>query len=65
MIERLKIKIKQEIKNHCKKQVDKYNFGKRSKYNGNRNQQYVGIVGECVVRDIFDLKYGDWLLTNK
>ena len=56
---RLNVKIKPEIISHCKTQIDKYNFGKRSKYNGNRNQQYVGIVGECVIRDMFDLKYID------
>ncbi len=56
-MERLKIKIKPEIISHCKKQIDKYNFGKRSKDNGNRNQQYIGIVGQSVIMDFFGLGY--------
>ena len=40
---------------------NKHNFGKRSKDNGNRNQQYVGIIGECVIKDMFGLKYIDGL----
>ena len=59
MIERLKVKIKPDIISHCKNQIDKYNFGKRSKDNGNRNQQYIGIVGQSVIMDFFGLGYID------
>ena len=56
-MKRLKIKIKPDIIDHCKKQIDKQNFGKRSKDNGNRNQQYIGIVGQSVIMDFFGLGY--------
>ena len=56
---RIKVKIKPKIISHCKKQIDKHNFGNRSKDNGNRNQQYIGIIGECVIKDMFELKYID------
>ena len=59
MIERLKVKINTEIKKHCWEQVNKYNFGNRSKDNGNKEQQYTGIVGECVVREMFGIDYID------
>ena len=58
-MERLKVKIKPEIIEHCKKQIDKHNFGNRSKNNGNKNQQYIGIIGECVIKDMFGLRYVD------
>ncbi len=58
-MKRLKVKIKPEIIAHCKKQLEEHNFGQRDKDNGNKGQQLVGIVGECVVREMFDLPYID------
>ena len=58
-MKRLKVKIKEDIKKHCWDQVNKYNFGKRDRYNGNKEQQYTGIVGESVIRDMFDMNYVD------
>ena len=40
-MERLKVKISSKIIDHCKKQVEKHNFAKRQKNNGNTNQQYI------------------------
>ena len=58
-MKRLKVKIKPEIISHCKNQIDKHNFGRRSKDNGNKSQQYIGIMGECVIKDMFGLRYID------
>ena len=58
-MERLKVKIKPEIKKHCWEQVTNHNFGQRKKYNGDRKQQYLGIVGESVVREMFGFGWVD------
>ena len=50
-----KIKISQEIVNHCKDQIQKYNFGRRSFANGTPEQQYTGILGQCVLMELFGL----------
>ena len=59
MIERLKVKIKPEIISHCKNQIANHNFAKASKDNGNRKQQYIGIVAQSVIMDFFGLGYID------
>ena len=59
MIERLKVKIKPEIIEHCKYQIKKYNFGKRSEHNGTKKQQYFGIIGQSIIMDFFGLGYVD------
>ena len=59
MIERLKVKIKPEIISHCKNQIANHNFAKASKDNGDRKQQYIGIVGQSVIMDLFGLGYID------
>ena len=58
-MERLKVKISSKIIDHCKKQVEKHNFAKRQKNNGNTNQQYIGIIAQSVVMDFFGLGYID------
>ena len=49
-----KVQIKQSIIDHCRKQIQKYNFGKRHSGNGSKSEQYVGIVGQSVVSDMFN-----------
>ena len=49
-----KIKVKQEILNHCRKQIKKYNFGQRGFADGTIEQQLIGIIGQSVVADIFN-----------
>ena len=56
---RLKVKIKEDIKKHCWNQVNKYNFGQRKEYNGSKNDQYTGIVAQSVIMDFFGLGYVD------
>ena len=58
-MERLKVKIKQEIKKHCWEQLKDYNFGQRNEHNGDIKKQYVGIVAQSVVMDFFGLGYVD------
>ena len=50
-----KVKVNQDIIQYCKNQVDKYNFGKRSSANGNKEQQLTGIIGQSVVMNLFGL----------
>ncbi len=55
----LKIKVKDEILKHCKEQVEKYNFGQRGVADGNKEEQFVGCVGESVIREFFGLEWVD------
>lgn len=47
-------KVDQNIIIKAETLVSKYNFGKRSKANGNKEQQIVGIIGELMIRDLFN-----------
>ena len=47
-----KIKVSDQIKEHCIKQIQKYNFGKRGVADGSKREQLTGIIGESVVADI-------------
>ena len=51
------IQVKNNIIEHCEKQIDKYNFGNRYTANGNKEQQLTGIIGQCVVMELFQLEY--------
>ena len=53
------VKVKSEILQHCQRQIDRYNFGQRSIANGNREQQLTGIIGQCVVMEMFGQGYID------
>jgi hypothetical protein len=55
----LKISVSENIINHCKGQVDKYNFGMRVSSNGTKDQQLVGIIGQSVIMSLFDLPFVD------
>lgn len=54
-----KVKVTDEIIQHCQKQVNTYNFGKRYTANGNKEQQLTGIIGQCVVMEMFGQGYID------
>lgn len=54
-----KIFVPKNIIAHCKKQINTYNFGRRGEADGNRVQQYTGIIGECVIKSIFGLELID------
>lgn len=47
------VKVKDEIIGHCNEQLKQYNFGMRGKADGTPEQQWVGIVGQTVVLDLF------------
>lgn len=50
-----KVKIKQEIVDHCQKLMKQTNFGKRGEADGNQSEQLRGIVGQCVIMDMLKL----------
>ena len=47
-----KVKVKERIKEYCKDQIARYNFGMRSQANGTPEQQYTGILGQCTILDL-------------
>jgi len=53
------IKVKKELIEHCKEQISKYNFGKRTVANGTPEQQLTGIIGQSVVMELFGLEKVD------
>jgi len=42
----------QEQKEYAAKQVDTYNFGQRGFFDGNKEQQFVGVLGQTIVSDL-------------
>lgn len=48
-----KLRVPERIINHCKNQVALYNFGQRSFANGSQDQQLTGIIGQCVLMELF------------
>ena len=58
-MKRLKVKIKEELIEHCKLQNILYDIGKRHDYNGNDEQQLSGMIGQSVIMDFFGLGYFD------
>ena len=49
-----KVEVSEYIITYCKNQVEQYNFGKRKEANGNKEQQFIGIVGQCVLMQLFN-----------
>lgn len=45
------IKISDEQKEYAKKLIDTYNFGQRGYADGDKTQQYVGVLGQTVLAD--------------
>ena len=58
-MKRLKVNPKIELKEYCWKLVNTIDLGQRSKYNGTPEQQYAGMIGECVVREMFGFGWVD------
>lgn len=50
-----KIQVRTRIIQHCKEQVENYNFGQRNQANGTPEQQLTGIIGQSVLMNLFDL----------
>jgi hypothetical protein len=50
-----KIQVSDTVIDHCKAQIQNYNFGQRSTANGNAEQQLTGIIGQSVVMNLFGL----------
>jgi len=49
------IVVPDHIKKHCAQQIERYNFGKRGYADGTREQQFVGILGQSVIMELFGL----------
>ncbi|NOZ08465.1 MAG: hypothetical protein GXO91_06260 [FCB group bacterium] len=47
-------KIPQEIKTYCGRLIREHNFGRRGIADGNREEQYTGLVGQCMICKLFD-----------
>ncbi len=54
-----KIRVKKEIIEHCQKQIEHHNFGQRGYADGTPEQQLIGIIGQTVVLDLFNLPWVD------
>ncbi|PQJ79637.1 hypothetical protein [Polaribacter porphyrae] len=48
------VKVSDAILEHCKNQINAYNFGKRYTANGSKQQQLTGIIGQSVVMHLFN-----------
>ncbi|MEE9407564.1 MAG: hypothetical protein V3V28_05765 [Polaribacter sp.] len=48
------LKVTDLILQHCKQQLEKFNFGKRYTANGTKAQQLTGIIGQSVVMNLFN-----------
>jgi len=52
------IQINKDLIDHCKKQLENCNFGKRTTdTNGTKEQQLVGLIGESAIRKAFGHQY--------
>jgi hypothetical protein len=49
----------QEQKDYAAKQVESYNFGQRGVFDGNKEQQFVGVLGQTVVADLLQVPRPD------
>ena len=49
------IKVTKEIIEHSEKQIDKHNFGQRFEFNGNKEQQLTGVIGQSAIMFNFSL----------
>jgi len=49
----------QEQKDYAAKQVDTHNFGQRGVFDGNKDQQFVGVLGQTVVADLLHVPRPD------
>jgi hypothetical protein len=53
------LKVSEQLLQHCKKQVEQFNFGARSTANGNKEQQLTGIIGQSALMELFNLGFVD------
>ena len=51
------IPIDKSIADYCKRLINEVNFGQRGKADGNRIEQYIGIVSQCVIMDILGMPW--------
>ena len=58
------IKPSQEQKDYAEKQVETYNFGQRGVFDGNKDQQFVGILGQTIVADLLKMPRPDGISGN-
>lgn len=53
------LKVSEELLEHCKKQIQQFNFGTRSTANGNKEQQLTGIIGQSALMELFNFGFVD------
>ncbi len=53
----INLKVTKEVIEHSKKQIDTHNFGQRFEFNGNKEQQLTGVIGQSVIMYYFDLGF--------
>lgn len=54
-----KIKVEEELYQHCINQIEKHDFGKRTVANGSKEQQLTGIIGQSAIMHLFNQGYID------
>jgi hypothetical protein len=55
----INLKVPKKLIEYCQNQIDTYDFGQRSEFNGDKEQQLTGIIGQSVVMFYFDLGFVD------
>lgn len=53
----INIKVPKKLIEYCQNQIETYNFGQRSDFNGDKEQQLTGVIGQSVVMHYFDLGF--------
>ena len=49
----------QEQKDYAAQQIETYNFGRRGVFDGNKEQQFVGVLGQTIVADLLQVPRPD------
>lgn len=52
-----KYKIQTELKNDVWQFINNNNLGNRHEFNGSKEQQFVGLVGEVIIKMLFNIKH--------
>ena len=50
----MRIEVSKDLKDRCWTFLQYHNMGQRGDFDGNREEQFVGLIGEMVVKDIFN-----------
>jgi len=53
------VPVPKEVRDYCWKLVNEHDFGKRGDFDGTKNQQYVGMIGQVMICDLLGLERPD------